>query len=193
MSMRKKRAGFTEEERECIAMAMRGVHPAHVVKRLMALKLTLIDGLSSEEAGKCAGLHTTSVNRNIRKYKCEGIEAITGKRHIHGKRYMSNEEEAAFLMTFRKRGEAGQVVEVTEIHRAYQEAVGHPVTRNAIYYILKKHKWRKVMPRGRYPKKASPEAIEAYEKNHKRCPNAENVQAEPAREVSGRGWTWSDQ
>lgn len=191
--MRKKREGYTEEERQGITKAMRGEHPGHVIKRLIALKLTIVDGLSSEAAGKHAGLHTTSVNRNIRMYRHEGIEAIIGKRHDHGNRYMSVEEEAEFLLTFRKRGESGQVIEVSEIHRAYQEAVGHRVTRNAIYYMLNKHKWRKVMPRSRHPKKASETAIEAYKKNHAGHPNAENMQAEPARDVSGRGWIWPDQ
>ena len=57
-------------------------------------------------------------------------------------------------------------IEVKEIHLAFQEAVGHPVTLSAIYYLLKKHEWRKIMPRSRHPKKASPEAIEAYKKNN---------------------------
>ena len=79
---------------------------------------------------------------------------------------MSYEEEKAFLQGFFERSEAGQIIEVKEIHLAFQEAVGHPVTLSAIYYLLKKHEWRKIMPRSRHPKKASPEAIEAYKKNN---------------------------
>ena len=33
-----------------------------------------------------------------------------------------------------------------------------------IYFLLQRHKWRKVMPQSRHEKKASDEAIEAYEK-----------------------------
>jgi len=47
---------------------------------------------------------------------------------------------------------------------AYQKAVGHPVTWNVIYYLMQKHGWRKIMPRGQPPKKADTEAIEAYKK-----------------------------
>jgi len=37
------------------------------------------------------------VNRIIARYKKEGMEAMVGKRHQHGNRYMSREEEVAFL------------------------------------------------------------------------------------------------
>ena len=191
--MRKKRERFTDKEREEIQEAMRGVHADHVVKRLMALKLMVVDGISSAETARYSGLHATSVNRNIRIYRQEGIEAITGRRHNHGNRYMSNEEEEAFLEQFREQSESGQIIEVTDIYKSYQESVGHAVTRNAIYYMLKKHKWRKVMPRSKHPKKASPEAIEAYKKNHRRDQNAEKEQAELAGDVRGRGWVWTDQ
>lgn len=191
--MRKKRESFTKEEREEILKAIQEVHAAHVVKRLMALKLMAVDGISSAEAAKYSGLHATSINRNIRIYRKEGIEAITGKRHNHGNRYMSLDEEVAFLEKYREESEAGHIIEVSDIYNAYQEAVGHPVTRNAIYYLLKKHKWRKVMPRSKHPKKASPEEVDAYKKNHERYQNAEKEQAELTRDVPGRGWVWSNQ
>ena len=78
---------------------------------------------------------------------------------------MTNEQEEAFLAPFVALAKEGKIVEITDIYNAYQEAIGHPATRNAIYYILGKHGWRKIMPRGRHPKKASAEAVEAYKKN----------------------------
>lgn len=86
---------------------------------------------------------------------------MVGKCHDYGNRYMSWEEETAFLAQFQKRSEAGQIIETREIHQAYEEAVGHRVTRNMIYYLLHCHKWRKVVPRSRHEKKANEEAIEA--------------------------------
>ena len=61
--------------------------------------------------------------------------------------------------------EAGHVIVAGEIHRAYEKAVGHSVTRNAIYYLLHKHRWRKVMPRSKHPEKASGEKIMPYKKS----------------------------
>ena len=77
---------------------------------------------------------------------------------------MSYEEEAALLKLFAKKAEAGQMVEISEITAAYQEAVGHSVGTAQIYYVLRRHKWRKVMPRSQHPKKASEEVIETSKK-----------------------------
>lgn len=191
--MNVRKATFTEEERAEILGEYAKSHPNHIYRRLLALKLKAIDGMRSDEAGKISGVNHDTVNKIVVRYKAEGIEAIVGKRHHGGKRYMTPEEEKAFLAQFRSEGESGKVIEVTDIHMAFQKAVGHPVTRDAIYYLLKKHGWRKVMPRGRHPKKASAEAIEAYKKNHGNDPNPEKEAAEPAGDVSGRGWVWTDQ
>ena len=77
---------------------------------------------------------------------------------------MSYEEEAALLKPFKKKAEAGQMVEISEIKAAYQEAVGHSIGTAQIYYVLHRHKWRKVMLRRRHPKKASEEAVETSKK-----------------------------
>lgn len=191
--MRTKRVEFTESERTEIQGELRKDHPAHVYKRLMSLKLKAVDGIRSEEVGKLLGIYASSVNRIVNRYRAEGMEAIVGKRHNGGNRYMSQAEEVAFLAQFRERGETGKVIEVTEIYLAYQKAVGHAVTRNAIYYLLERHGWRKIMPRGRHPKKANAEAVEAYKKNHGNDSRPEKEAAEPAGDVSGRGWVWTDQ
>jgi len=191
--MSKKQPTFTEEEREEIEQELTKEQKPHVYRRLMALKLKAIDGKRSEEIGQLVKLKQTSVNRIIKRYKEQGIEAIVGPRHTGGHRYMTLEEEQAFLSGLKERSTTGQVIEVSEIHKAYEEKVGHKVTRSAIYYLLKKHGWRKKMPRGQHPKKASEEEIIAYKKNHERDTTAEKEQAEPARDVSRRSWVWSNQ
>ena len=184
---------FEATSEEEIVKELKKKHTAHVYKRLMALKLKMVDQLTNVQAGKLVGLHETSVSRLIQRYKAEGIEAIIGIRHNHGKRYMTREEEVAFLAKYKLESESGHVVEVGEIHRAYEETVGHPVTRNAIYYLLHKHGWRKVMPRSKHPKKASDEAIAAYKKNHGNNPKSEKGAAKTPSDVSGRGWIWTNQ
>lgn len=190
--MRKQPATFTNEEIAEIQQELKGTHPSHVYKRLMVLKVKAVDGLASDEAAKLFALHTTSVNRIIKRYKTQGMTAIVGKRHNHGNRYMTREEESAFLSRFKTQAENGHVIEVSYIHKAYEETVGHRVTRNAIYYLLHRHNWRKVMPRSKHPKKASDEEIEAYKKNHRNDPKPEEDPAKATRDVSGRGWIWPD-
>ena len=85
--------------------------------------------------------------------------------HYHGnRRNLTVAEEAAILRPFQERAEAGQMVDVREIKAAYEAAVGHEIGSGQIYFVLKRHKWRKVMPRSRHPKKASEEVIETSKK-----------------------------
>ena len=56
------------------------------------------------------------------------------------------------------------MVEISEIAKAYQAAVDHPVSNGQIYFVLHRHGWRKVMPRSKHPKKASEEEIAASKK-----------------------------
>jgi len=191
--MRVKQVEFTEEERAAIRAELGKDHPAHVYKRLMVLKMKAIDEMRSDEVGKLLDLYPSSVGRIVDRYKAQGMEAIVGKRHQGGHRYMTPEGEEAFLAGFREQGESGKIIEVTQIHLAFQEAVGHPVTKSAIYYMLKKHKWRKVMPRGRHPKKADDEAIKAYKKNHRVNQGAEKEPPKTPGDVSGRSRIWTDQ
>jgi transposase len=184
---------FGEAERSEILAAQDQKHPVHVTRRLLALKLKVVDGMRSDEAGRLARLHTTSVNRIVKRYQEEGIEAIIGVRHHSEHRYMSREEEEAFLLQFQRRSEAGQIIETREIHQAYEKAVGHPVSRNMIYYLLHRHQWRKVMPRSRHEKKADAEAIDAYKKNFRKDPVSKTEPAKVSGDVSGRGWIWTHQ
>ena len=164
--MGRKSVRFGDEAKAEILAEQKKNHPAHIYKRLLALKLKAVDGMLSKEVGTITGLHETSVNRIVGRYQKEGIKAIVGVRHHHEHRYMSRQEEEVFLRQFQLRSEAVQIIETREIHQAYERAVGHHVSRNMIYYLLHRHKWRKVVPRSRHEKKASPEAIEAYKKNH---------------------------
>jgi hypothetical protein len=79
--MSKKSAVFGKAERLEILAAQKKQHPVHVTRRLLALKLKEVDGLRGAEAEKIAGMHTTSVNRIVKRYQEEGIEAIAGVRH----------------------------------------------------------------------------------------------------------------
>lgn len=79
---------------------------------------------------------------------------------------MSIEKEAGLLEQFRKKTEAGQVVELAEIKASYEAAVGHRIGNAQIYRVLHQYNWRKMIPRSRHPKKADEEII-ATSKNAK--------------------------
>ena len=100
------------------------------------------------------------VSRWVSAYVKHGIESLYDNRKGGNHRNMSY-EEALLLSGFKKASENGQIVEVSEIKKAYEDKAGHKIGAGHIYYILARHGWRKVMPRSRHPQKANPEAIEA--------------------------------
>lgn len=187
------KASFSGAQEREIKEAMKGTHPSHVYKRLLVLQLRAVNRYDNKKAGEVAGVHETTVSRIVTRYHAEGMQAIIGKRHNHGNRYMTLDGEKAFLAEFMEKANAGQMIEVREIHIAYEKAVGHPVTRAAIYYMLHKHGWRKIMPRSQHPKKASEEDIQAYKKNQGQDFAASYGQEEPTSYVSGRGWIRTNQ
>jgi hypothetical protein len=184
---------ITPEERAAVERELKETQASHVYKRLMVIKLKAQGGKGNREISEIVGMNVSSVNRILLRLKKEGIQAIVGKRHDHGNRYMSREEEVRFLQAFRQRGDAGQIIEVADIHKAYEKTVGHAVTRSAIYYLLHKHQWRKVMPRSKHPKKASEAEIKEYQKNIDSAPKGSPKSDESASHVSRRGWVWANQ
>ena len=77
---------------------------------------------------------------------------------------MSESEEREILKEFEEDAAKGTVVIAREIKRAFDGKLGRDTGRGYIYMLLKRHNWRKVMPRSKHPKKANKEAIEASKK-----------------------------
>ena len=100
----------------------------------------------------------------VGEYFKNGLEEYTRKKYGGNHRNMSVEEEKEILQQFRERAEAGQVIAAKEIKQAFDEKLGRDTGRGYIYMLLDRHKWRKVMPRSRHPKKADDEEITATKK-----------------------------
>ena len=154
---------YTEAQIEEIKAARKKNQNKKVEKRLLALEMRA-EGKSQKEIVNATGRCRSYINVVFKKYAEEGISSV-GESHYRGnRRNLSIEEEAALLATFREAAEAGQMIEVSQIKAAYIEKVGHSIGNGQIYYVLKRHGWRKVMPRSQHPKKASEEAINASKK-----------------------------
>lgn len=154
---------YTEEDKAIIAAARKANKDKRAEKRLQAMELRA-EGKSAEDIAKETGFHPAYISQLSSKYQKGGIEAIAGNHYGGNRRNMSVQEEAAILEPYRKRAEQGQIVEVSEIKASYEQAVGHAIGGGQIYYVLRRHDWRKVLPRSRHPKKASDEAIDASKK-----------------------------
>ena len=154
---------FSEEEIKEIEQARKKNKDKRAEARLKALELRA-KGADASEVSRATGFHASSVTRLVAKYRDHGLEAISGNHYGGNHRNMSIAEEAAILAPFQERAEKGEMVEVSEIAKAYQAAVDHPVSKGQIDFVLHRHGWRKIMPRSRHPKKASEEEIAASKK-----------------------------
>ena len=154
---------FTEEQIEELTKASKANKRKDVDRRLRALMMRA-KGNTLAEIAQATEYSYSNITKLVRTYRAGGLAAIVENHYGGNHRNISYEEEAALLKPFEKKAEAGQMVEISEIKAAYQAAVGHSIGTSQIYYVLHRHKWRKIMPRSRHPKKASEEVIETSKK-----------------------------
>jgi transposase len=156
---------ITKEQKTELEEARKANKKKSVDRRLRAL-IMRGEGKQSNEIAQATEYHPAYISELVSKYCNEGLSAIIDN-HYHGnRRNMSFDEEKALLETFKSAAEAGQIVEVSEIKKAYEEAIHRSLdsSRGQIYRVLDRHDWRKVMPRSKHPNKASDEEIESSKK-----------------------------
>lgn len=154
---------YTEEDRAIICAARKANKDKRAEKRLYAIELRA-SGKSAAEVAKATGFHPAYITQLSAKYHKGGIKAIAGNHYGGNHKNMDYAAEAALLEPYREKARQGQIVEVSEIKAEYEKAVGHRIGGGQIYCVLKRHNWRKVMPRSKHPQKAGEEAMEASKK-----------------------------
>lgn len=154
---------FSAEDYAQIKKAREKNRDKQTDKRLQVLEMRC-EGKTQAEISEKTGFHRSHICSLIRQYFEKGLDSIAKKQYKGNRRNMSYAEEEALLAPFKAQAEKGEMVEVSAIEAAYREAVGHSIGTAQIYYVLRRHGWRKVMPRSKHPKKASEEVIEASKK-----------------------------
>ena len=156
---------ITEEEIAEIKIAKKKNKNINVNNRLKAI-LLYAEGMKCKKIAEKTDFGVSYISQLVGKYCNNGLSAIVDNHYKGNNRNLSFEEETELLEPFIEAAKAGQIVEVSEIKQAYEKKIGRALENNhgQIYYVLKRHGWRKVMPRSRHPKKASDEAIEASNK-----------------------------
>ena len=134
----------------------------NVDNRLKALLLYSEGVKHSAIAGK-TGFVASYITELASKYRKNGIAAIASNNYKGNRRNLTFDQEVALLLPFKEKAAKGQMVEISEIVRAYEQASGKSLEKSngQIYYVLARHGWRKVMPRSKHPKGATEAEIEA--------------------------------
>ena len=134
-------------------------------QRVQCVWLRAALGMSSEEVARAVGWHPVSVRRVQARYLKEGAAALRGVGR--GGRRNENlmiEQEGALLRQFLAQADKGGILEVSTVKAAYEGLAGHQVPKSTVYRMLKRHGWRKVVPRPRHPK-SNPARQAGFKKN----------------------------
>ena len=154
----------TEQSRE-VKRAYKASKDTREQTRLLCLRLRIEKSYPSKQIAEITDCSEGLVKKVISDYGREGLDSILRGTFGGHHRNLSYVEEEALLEPFLRGAEKGQILIVSDIHKAYEEAVGRTVPASTVYRVLDRHNWRKVMPRPRHPK-ANPEVQEAYKKNN---------------------------
>jgi transposase len=122
-------------------------------QRIQCVLIRATLGSSASEIAQLLGWSAATVHVLHSRWAKEG-DAIFDVRPRGGRRnqHLSAEQEKALLAPFEVRAQAGGMLTVSEIQRAYEQQVGKEVAPSTVYRLLDRHGWRKVVPRPRHPK-----------------------------------------
>lgn len=142
------------------------------LQRIQCVLLRARRGMSSDEVAAMVGWSPGWVRQVWSLFLQEGLDGLICQER--GGRRRSNftvSQEQALVDRFVEQARAGGMLVVSEIHRAYEQEVGHGVPKSTVYRLLARQGWRKVVPRPHHPKN-DPEAISAFKKNSRRSSRA---------------------
>jgi transposase len=122
------------------------------------------NGMAQPAIAEAMGVSLSTVNRAHMDYDHGGIKALKPK--PSGGRLRENmtvAEEKVLLAGFANAAGAGEMLNIHDFKRAYEQAIGHPTSNSTVYNLLDRHGWRKLMPRPFHPKR-DVEAQNAFKK-----------------------------
>jgi len=122
-------------------------------------------GYTNKEISVLTGYSLSRVSDLVSEYAQNGLAYFTEEHRKGGnRRNLTDEEEKKIIDEFKEKAVKGQVVSLRDMKKEYEQVRGKETANSTFYSFLERVKWRRVMPRGQHPKKASDEVIEASKK-----------------------------
>jgi transposase len=138
--------------------------PGFEFQRFLCVWLRVEQGLSTKEIARVLNWNVNTVRITQRDFIARGVKALAEeKRGGRRRQLMTIEEETSFLAGFKELAGNALMVVVNEIKEALEKKLGHSVHKTTVYRMLRRHAWRKVVPRPKHPKQ-NEEAVEAFKK-----------------------------
>jgi transposase len=143
---------FPKGASQQLAKALKQAKSKSEFQRIQCLWLRASLGLGADQVARAIGWQPTSVRRLQAQYLKEGKQVLqTVGRGGRRNQNLTVEQERQLLAEFQGRAENAAMLEVSQMRRAYEEAVGHAVPKSTVYRMLARHGWRKIAPRRRHP------------------------------------------
>ena len=154
---------ISEQEYERIKEAAKKNKNKRVDKKLQVL-IMRHENKGNEEISARTGYNVRYITTLMGQYKKQGLEEFIRIKQTSHNRNMSVEQEAKVLAKFEEEADAGHELTVNEIRQGLESELGKETSVAYAYRVLKRHGWRKVMPRPRHPKAAGKEEQDSSKK-----------------------------
>jgi len=141
--------------------------------KLQAMYLYTIESLPAKNIAQAIGKTPGIIYQWAHRLKKFGLDAFQLKPRGGRKwAYMSLEEEVALLEELQQDATKGLVVISKIVRNKAEEKLGRPVSADYAEDLLKRHDWRKIMPRPKHPKST----LEQQEEFKKKLQNSSKKQ-----------------
>ena len=147
---------ISEQEYERIKEAAKKNKNKRVEKKLQVL-IMRHENIGNEEISARTGYNVRYITTLMGQYKKQGLEEFIRIKQTSHNRNMSVEQEAKVLAKFEEEADAGHELTVNQIRQGLESELGKETSVAYAYRVLKRHGWRKVMPRPKHPKAAGKE------------------------------------
>jgi transposase len=154
---------ISEQEYERIKEAAKKNKNKRVDKKLQVL-IMRHENKGNEEISARTGYNVRYITTLMGQYKKQGLEEFIRIKQTSHNRNMSVEQEAKVLAKFEEEADAGHELTVNEIRQGLESELGKETSVAYAYRVLKRHGWRKVMPRPKHPKAAGKEEQDSSKK-----------------------------
>ena len=132
------------------------------------LSVSLNPGKPASEYCAYLGISDTKFYRIVSLYNDRGAEFCEGLSQggrREGRCVMSLEEEVVFLQGVEARALRGEVLVARQLRGEVEQKVGHRVSNDYLWDLLRRHGWSTKAPRPEHPK-ADPQTQESFKKKH---------------------------
>jgi transposase len=155
---------ITKEQAKEIRRRIKNYEKTPAFRKLQAVML-MGEGIGVHTVAAITLYHHKRIYELVKQYCTKSFETfVKEQRGGVNHKNLTDSQEAAILDKFKEKAEKGEIVSLGEMKQEYERVRGKETANSTFYNFLDRVKWRRVMPRGQHPKKASNEAIEASKK-----------------------------